>query len=256
MIGLYQFQQFVQFSECLHGVSMKDTTVPFSFSLALHTGEYEALIVENRKLITETFETDVSLHFVVANQTHSDHIHVVTKEETRGWESLESAIADCDALITDRKGVMLGVLTADCVPVLLYDPVRQVVAAVHAGWRGTQKLIVAKTVKRMEEDFGCNSANIYAGIAPAIGKCCYEVGEDVAKHFFYVKEGYEQKGERYMLDLPFINRAQLLDAGVKDMHIEMSGICTACEVDRFFSYRKEEGCTGRFMSLIGIAPSP
>jgi copper oxidase (laccase) domain-containing protein len=91
-----------------------------------------------------------------------------------------------------------------------------------------------------------------AGIAPSIGKCCYEVGIDVAQHFFDIPEGYSKKGEKYMLDLPYINKYQLLEIGLLEENIELSGVCTACEVDAYFSYRKEQGCSGRFMSMIGM----
>jgi copper oxidase (laccase) domain-containing protein len=104
----------------------------------------------------------------------------------------------------------------------------------------------------MKETYGCSPKDILAGIAPSIGRCCYEVGKDVAEHFFATPEGLTQKGDKFMLDLPFINKLQLLSIGIKDENIEMSHICTACEVDRFFSYRKEQGCSGRFMSMIGL----
>jgi len=252
MTYFYHFELLKSYSGCIHAVTMKVDDAPYGFSLALHTGELPECIVANRKLIERLFTKDEKLHFVIANQTHSDNIHIVTESETKGWEEQESAIANCDALITEQKGIMLGVLTADCVPVLLYDPQREVVAAVHAGWKGTKEQIVAKTVRKMQEVFGSEPADIVAGIAPAIGKCCYEVGEEVAEHFLDIPDACEAKGDKYMLDLPYINKYQLLDAGLKAEHIEMSDICTACETAKFFSYRKEEGCSGRFMSLIGM----
>ena len=100
--------------------------------------------------------------------------------------------------------------------------------------------------------YGCEPKNIIAAIAPSIGSCCYEVGEDVTEHFFDIPDGYIQRGKKYMLDLPFINKKQLLDIGLMDENIEMSDVCTACEVDRYFSYRKEQGCSGRFMSIVGM----
>jgi copper oxidase (laccase) domain-containing protein len=104
----------------------------------------------------------------------------------------------------------------------------------------------------MKEVYGSDPKDIIAGIAPSIGSCCYEVGSDVAQHFFDTPEGLSSKGEKYMLDLPHINQQQLLNAGVIAEHIEMSHICTACEVEQFFSYRKEQGCSGRFMSMIAM----
>jgi len=115
-----------------------------------------------------------------------------------------------------------------------------------------KQMIVAKTVLKMKEVYGCNPENIIAGIAPSIGACCYEVGEDVAEHFFGISEGVTKKEDKYMLDLAYINKYQLLRCGLKEENIEMSDICTACEVDKYFSYRKEQGCSGRFMSMIGL----
>jgi len=195
---------------------------------------------------------DENIHFVAASQTHSAHIKVIEQSETKGWKSLGDAVEDCDALITQEKGVVLTILTADCVPVLLYDPRNEVVAAVHAGWKGTEAEIVSKTVSKMQERFGCSVEDMIAAVAPSIGRCCYEVGEDVAKHFFDMPDSYTKKEDKYMLDLPYINKSQLLKAGLSEDNIEMSGICTACEVDDYFSYRKEQGCSGRFMSLIGM----
>jgi len=147
------------------------------------------------------------------------------------------------------------VLTADCVPVLLYDKEKEVIAAVHAGWKGTKAQIVFKTVQKMKEVYGSDPKDIIVGIAPSIGRCCYEVGEEVAQHFFDTPEGFDTKGSKYMLDLPYINEQQLLNASILEENIEMSNICTACEVEHFFSYRREQGCSGRFMSMIGMKDS-
>jgi len=259
MIDYYKFSLLGKYEECLHAVTTKQHLEPFSFSMALHTGEEKNTIVDNRKKFDVMLNRGVlenkKLHYIVANQTHSDHIEVIVKAESKGWESEEDAVTDCDALISNQKGVVLTILTADCVPILLYDAEKKVVAAVHAGWRGTKAKIVAKTVKKMQEVFGCEPQNILAGVAPSIGRCCYEVGEEVAEHFFTDTDSFDVKGEKYMLDLPLINKKQLLDEGLLEKHIEMSGICTACEVERFFSYRKEQGCSGRFMSMIGICSS-
>ncbi len=252
MVDFYRFKQFKDHAGCIHAVTTKRSLEPYVFSLALHTGEDKASIIDNRKKVSSLLDLEQNLQFIVANQTHSDHIHVIVEKETKGWKGLEDAVADCDALITNKKGVVITVLTADCVPVLLYDKEKEVVAAIHAGWKGTEAMIVAKTVEKMIRVYGSDPRDIIAGIAPAIGRCCYEVGEDVAKHFFNEPRSFDVRGEKYMLDLPFINKKQLLDSGLLEEHIEMSDVCTACEVERFFSYRKEQGCSGRFMSMIGL----
>ena len=120
------------------------------------------------------------------------------------------------------------------------------------GDMGTASYLMKGTEIAMRETFGSNPKDIIAGVAPSIGACCYEVGEDVAKHFFDDSLAFDVRGEKYMLDLPYINRQQLLKAGLLVENIELSNICTACNVDNYFSYRKEQGCSGRFMSMIGL----
>jgi YfiH family protein len=234
-----------------HKVTTKDMTHPYDFSLALHTGEKASDIIKNRHLLAKAFDTD-KVDFIVANQTHSDHINIITEQVTQGWEGLLDVIEDCDALITNQRNIVLTILTADCVPILLYDKDKQIIAAIHAGWKGTKAEIVTKTIAKMREVFNTNPKNIIAGIAPSIGQCCYEVGKDVANHFSHIAHAYTAKNNKYMLDLPYINKQQLIKAGVLETHIEMAHICTACKVDIFFSYRQEEGCSGRFMSMIGL----
>lgn len=252
MLDFYTFTHFKTYPSLLHGVSTKSSNHPYKFSLALHTGEDPTTIVANRKLLSDALGTDEALHYIVAKQTHSDHIKVITHKENKGWETLEDAIEDCDALITNVPGIVLNILTADCVPILLYDKEKGVVATIHAGWKGTQSHITLKTVQKMQDVYGCDPKNIIAGIAPSIAACCYEVGKDVAEHFFNVTESFTAVGDKYMLDLPYINKQQLLKAGLHEEQIQMSGVCTACEVTQFFSYRKEKGCSGRFMSMIGL----
>ncbi len=253
MLSFYGFTHFKKYDSLLHAVSTKHQKKPYAFSLALHTGEDAKSIIANRKTLAKQLESSSPLQFTVAHQTHSDHIKIIDKALTHGWERSSDAIEDCDALITNVPHVVLTILTADCVPILLYDPVHNVVAAVHAGWKGSKAQIAKKTVKKMVQTFSSNPTDIKAGIAPSIGVCCYEVGEEVAKHFFDIPHACKHKKEKkYMLDLPYINKQQLLNAGLKEEHIEMSHVCTACNVEHYFSYRKEQGCSGRFMSMIGL----
>ena len=253
MRTLYRFAHLAKRHSVIHAVSKKDPDEPYAFSLALHTGENPGKIIANRKRLARELAVDEELLFVTADQTHSDHIAVIESREMCGWDREEGALRNCDALVTDLTGVALTVLTADCVPILLFDPTAGVIAAVHAGWRGTEKEIVSKTIAVMADRFDSVPADILAGVGPAIGKCCYEVGEDVASHFEACSETFLQReGGRYRLDLPGINREQMLSAGLRPEQIEMSAVCTACNSDTFFSYRGEKGCSGRFMSLIAL----
>ena len=247
--NFYHFHNLEQVKMCHHVVTQKESTQPYSFSLALHTKENPSDIIQNRQQFSKIFPNST---FVVANQTHSANIHIVKEKQALGWHSLDDAIENCDALITNKKNIMLTILTADCVPILLFDPKQKVVAAVHAGWKGTKKEILLKTVKKMQEAFNTNPKDIIAGIAPSIGRCCYEVDWNVAQNFKDIENAYDKKEEKYMLDLPYINKVQLLQAGLNESHIEMSNVCTSCEVENYFSYRKEKGCSGRFMSMIQL----
>ena len=249
MKNFYTFQKLSQEQNMIHFVTQKEQTAPYSFSLALHTKEDPSDIIENREYFNKKFP---NMNFIVANQTHSDNIYIVTEAKTKGWESLETAIENCDALITNQKNIMLTILTADCVPIFLFDKKKHVIACIHAGWRGTEQKIVSKTVKKMQEVFDSNPKDIMAGIAPSIGKCCYEVDWSVTKYFKDIKNAYEKKGDKQMLDLAYINKVQLLNSGLDKKNIESSNICTACEVDNYFSYREEKGCSGRFMSMIAL----
>jgi len=254
MKKFYTFNNLSQHKTCKHFITKKETSEKYSFSLALHTNEDKQDIINNRNKINMLFPT---MQFIVANQTHSDNITIISHQHNSWLTDINNhAIEDSDALITDQKNIMLTILTADCVPILLFDPKKEIVAVIHAGWKGTAQQIAIKTIEKMKENFQSNPQDIIAGVAPSIGKCCYEVDWNVAKNFKDIDNAYDKKGDKYMLDLPHINKIQLLESGLKEDNIELSNICTACEVEEYFSYRKENGCSGRFMSIIGLEKNP
>ncbi len=217
-------------------------------------------------------ETAESL--VTLRQIHSDVVRVFSAPEANAPQA--------DTAISSHAGLFLGIQTADCVPILLVDPPRRVVAAVHAGWRGTLARIAVKTLGRMRLEFGTNPEDVLAALGPAIGSCCYEVGPEVAQAFLgqfahaaewfegpferlssgeepnplpwltMMPPGHEPPPERVQLDLRSANRRQLVDAGMRPRNIAVSALCTACRSDLFFSYRKEGPATGRMMSVVGI----
>ena len=187
-----------------------------------------------------------------AHQVHSDHVAVVTSPAiTR--EDLQGT----DAIVTTLPGLAVAARTADCIPVLLYDPVGRAVAAVHAGWKGTVQSIAAKTVRAMAETFGTRPEDCLAGIGPSIGACCYEVGDDVAGKF---REAFPQFADEVVLeqngtlrlDLWKANRLQLEASGLTPNHIDAAGVCTACHARTFFSYRAEGPTTGRIAAVMAI----
>jgi hypothetical protein len=215
-----------------------------------------------------------NMQLTTMRQFHSDVIRLVSEygeEAARG-----------DALITRAPGPLLGVQTADCVPILLADTRQHAVAAIHAGWRGTLARIAQKTLGRMRLEFGTRPGDVVAALGPAIGGACYEVGPEVAQGFAsqfsragdWFEGPFEQlaHGEeplwlpwltmmppghvppppRVQLDLRAANRWQLEDAGVPEKQIDVSDLCTACRTDLLFSYRREGANTGRLMAVIGI----
>jgi YfiH family protein len=231
-----------------HCISGKSSAEPLGFSLALHTGEIPELVRENRRKVAEYFGPEAC--FVSALQVHGDGIYAVQRQRSLGWKKPDETLR-ADALITRIPGVVLTILTADCVPILLADPVTGAVAAVHAGWKGSALEIVKKTVAELSERYGSDPGNLYAFVGPAIGRCCYEVGEEVAGRFRQIEGAVCEGGRgRPMLDLKRVNHQQLMEAGLPEPSIEVSPYCTACERERFFSYRAEQGCSGRFMSCI------
>ncbi|MDQ7083545.1 MAG: peptidoglycan editing factor PgeF [Sulfurovum sp.] len=234
MFDFYQFDKWAEYEDIYHSVTTKSSNMAYEGSLALHTGETQVDILDNRAKVRRAIDKDQDFSFVLAQQTHRANIVCIRSKAMRGWLSQDDAIVDCDALISNIPHLMLGILTADCVPILLYDTKQKVVASVHAGWKGTRDKILLKTITKMQEIFGCEAKDIRAGIAPAIGQCCYEVGEDVIQYFEDIPQSYVAKAEKYRLNLPYLNQLQLLEVGLEAQHIELSNICTSCEVERFF----------------------
>ncbi len=190
---------------------------------------------------------------VTVNQVHGETIVRAEEPNYKGMRSTEA-----DAIITRERGLAIGVETADCVPVLLVDPLTPAVAAVHAGWRSTVKKIVQKAVVKMQNEFGSNPDRMIAAIGPAIGPECYEVDEPVMgpvrKNFsFWEKIATPRGNGRWSLDLGKLNRIELTQAGLSVNNVYSFGLCTCCMADLFYSFRRE-GPTGRMLSVIMIKP--
>lgn len=167
-------------------------------------------------------------------QVHGNEVRIVDQAGQQGT---------ADGLISDTVGLCVGILTADCVPIFLIDPVHRVVSAVHAGWRGTAAQIAVRASKLMRENFGSDPGQLEAAIGPGIGKCCFEVGPEVAREF-----GPWESEAKTCLDLVRINRSQLELAGVRKIY--ESGLCTMCGTG-FYSFRRERDQAGRMLSFVG-----
>jgi polyphenol oxidase len=241
-------------------------------NLGFTEGDTRENVLENRRRFQSALGA-THLTLVALKQFHSDVVHV-----------FETAPADPrrgDACVTNQSGLLLGVQTADCVPILLVDPRKRAVAAVHAGWRGTLQRVVTKAIGKMQMEFAVKPADLLAALGPAIGGCCYEVGAEVASAFLaqfpdavewfnelrtgdepnplqwlsMMPPGHQPPPKSVRLDLRKANRAQLLAAGLLAKNIFVSDLCTACRRDLLFSYRKEGAQSGRLLSVIGIRPS-
>ena len=210
---------------------------------------------------------------ITLRQIHSDLIHRVNKPPDQQLAG--------DGLLTETPGVLLGVQTADCLPIILVDVKKKAVGIFHAGWRGTVKRIVEKGVGEMGRYFGTLPGDVKAAIGPGIHGCCYEVGAEVrdqfVSQFAYAAElfreskesdpirkkypllflsarppGHSDLPKKVFLDLIEANRRQLIDAGVPTKNIGASPLCTSCRTDLLFSHRKEKGVTGRMMAVVGV----
>ena len=192
-----------------------------------------------------------------ASQVHGDEILSVSAPRGSIFGPGEPVRAD--GLITAERDLYLGVLTADCVPLLLFDPRRSVVGAVHAGWRGTVQGIAHRAVRSMQQTFDCNAADIRVAIGPAVGPCCYVVGEEVVRACLEIDPStrpfLDPASEgRWKMNLSAINLHQLIATGIGRKNVTSFPLCTCCAKDLFFSVRAEGDPTGRQLSLIGLRP--
>ena len=288
-----QFALFQQFPELVHG----SFTRHGGYSVSPHCGLNVSVsnddsfdnVLRNRLLALESLGIG-TYPCATAWMVHSADVLALDGDEWDDWRDdwphrsymigereliwTSRPRRKADAIITQRRGIALAMSSADCAPLLFYDPTCSVIALTHAGWRGTARGIGAATVSVMREQFGCRPEHIYAGIAPTIGACCYEVTEEV-RRLFLGERAFETlpTEERYRnlvrdsavfnvvelagrsslrLDLWETNRNQLLLAGLRPEHIEVSGICTSCQKEHFYSYRAEQGKTGRFPSILAL----
>lgn len=199
----------------------------------------------NKKEICKYLKIDES-HLHTCKQTHSDNIKVVNDNICE---------PDTDALILTSTDKAIFLNFADCTPIILYSEIDNIGAVVHAGWRGTAKQIVQKTVKKMQSEFNVKPENLLALIGPAICKDCFETDRDVFEQIIksvktIPENCFYEKSNKFYVDLKQINKEQLLEIGVKD--IEIADYCTFCNNDLFFSYRKEKGKTARHSAVLKL----
>ena len=251
---------------------------PGELNLGFTTEDDRDTVAQNRRLFTQAVSGDPSTPLVDVHQIHSNLVLLASSADASREKSRSA-----DGLMTNEPGLLLGIRTADCIPILVADRKRHAVAAFHAGWRGTVQRIVESGIGRMRLQFESRPEDLIAAIGPGIGPCCYAVGEEVLSsfesQFAYARElfrevydsdpvrtkypmlfmtqrapGHSSIGPSLHLNLVEANRRQLLAAGLKPRAIHLVGGCTSCHRELFFSHRGSEGHAGRMMSAIGIRP--
>ncbi len=237
-----------------HGFSTrqrKDTfQPPCSFNLSHVSWDPLERVEANRRRLLYALDLQEA-HLATLRQIHSSRVHII-KENPGNWNQLEG-----DALATKLGGIALAVQAADCFPILIADPKRQAVAAVHSGWRGTLAHIFERTVAEMRYEFGSDPGGLLVAVGPGIRACCFEVDSEVAESFDreYSGASLSRRGGsgpgKYLVDMPKALQIQFRDAGIRRQNVHDLGACTRCDAGEFFSYRAEGPRSGRMMAVIG-----
>lgn len=261
-IDLLRYNLLAQHPEITHfttsragGVSIGDYS---SLNLSEYSGDNMNTVAANRQLLCQEIGVQTSQLFIPF-QTHEDRVAVLDNAfQSLSASDQKAFLNGVDALITSTPNICIGVTTADCVPILLYDPVSKVAAVVHAGWRGTVKHLTNKTVALMVSRFHSNPTDIVAVIGPSISPAAFEVGEEVVTEF--TKSGFSDciltNYPKPHIDLWAANRQDLIEAGLRSNNIETSGICTFTHHEQFFSARRLGIQSGRIVTGIVINLSP
>lgn len=255
-LTLWQFSNLAEYPEVLHAISDRNGGVspaPYtSLNLGASTADAPEHVRENRQRLYRALGVPQEEITRVA-LVHGARVAIPED----GDIPAEPELREADAIVTALPRRFALLTYADCIPILLYDPVKRVTGAVHAGWRGTVAAVTQRAIETMQKRFGSDPAEIRAGIGPGIGQCCYAVGSEVIEQ---VQTTFgdaasqlikQREGQTY-LDLLKANEILLRRAGVTPDHIEQAGICTSCTTDRWFSHRAEHGKTGRFVAVIGL----
>jgi YfiH family protein len=225
---------------------------PDELNLGFTTADSPENVGENRCRFVEAVTARRETPLATVRQVHSNVTVGVSGDSVTG----RGAISEADGMITSQAGLLIGIQTADCIPVLVADRRKRVVGAFHAGWRGTVQRIVELGVGRMVREFGSDPADMIAAIGPGIGACCYTVGDEVRKefaaNFSYAAVLFVQNEKELRLNLIEANRRQLLAAGLPAESIATVGGCTGCQSELFYSHRISGGHAGRMMAVIGI----
>lgn len=234
---------FKKYSELIFGFSTKiglNRSAPYYFNMSFSVNDSKSIVESNRKFFFRKLGLNSS-SVASQKQVHEDNVVIINEGNYRG---------ESDAMITHKPNLGLAISSADCPAIFLYDPVNRVIAAVHSGWRGTQKSILVKTLSKLVKDFNSNPIDLIAYIAPSISQKNYEVGEEVASLFGMKYKA--TKGEKYLLDLQSNNKDLMLDFGLQKKNIQVSSLCSYGMKDLFHSYRRDGEKSGRAFGVISL----
>lgn len=257
-----EFPELKQFSFVKHGFSTRlggvSQDVFQTMNLSYSRGDDKVSVTENYKRICKSIGVRVE-DVVFSDQVHDTKIHVAKKENCQGTDYGRRKLTNIDGLITNEKNVVLCTSFADCVPLFFVDEQNKAIGASHSGWRGTVGKIGAKTVARMQEEFGTKPENLYCVIGPSICASCYEVSKDVIDQ---IEENFKEEivkqcvfpkeNGKYQLDLWMLNKSILLEAGVPKEQIVVSNVCTCCNSTLLFSHRASGGKRGNLCGFISL----
>ncbi|MGQ9846429.1 MAG: peptidoglycan editing factor PgeF [Bacteroidales bacterium] len=257
-IAWIEFPILSQFPELVHFSTLRMGGLSNYPQASLNMGfvktDFTLKVIENRRLVADSLDIPLE-NMVFSRQTHSNHIAIVSKEDRgKGVFCKATAIEDNDGYVVLESDICPIVMTADCVPIFLYDPKKHIASVVHSGWRGTVQHIASKAVDIMLAH-GAKTENIVAAIGPSAGKCCYQVGEEVYEKFIHAFGDiafyfFSSSKPPFTLNLWEAIRTSLIRSGINDSHIVQTDLCTMCNPYMFFSSRNNNGVTGRMASGI------
>jgi len=264
MDNLFQFDMLKNIKEITHcyttrlgGVSKEEFS---SLNMGFNRGDIYENVIENYQRVTTTLGLSIE-QLVLSDQVHKDAVMEINEEHLGMGICRESTIKNIDGMMTNKPGIGLTTFYADCVPLFFYDPIHKAIALSHSGWRGTVKKIGLKTLEAMQRKYKTQAKDVLIGIGPAIGKCCYQVSDDVKKEFDLsfnddiigkIVFPSHDDSQKYMLDLKMANQRMFEQAGVKSSNIEVSSLCTSCHEDLFYSHRRMGTSRGSQVAIFAL----
>lgn len=256
-VSYYTITSFEETGLVRHGFSTREGGVSegcySSMNLRFNCDDTQDNVLTNYKIITQTLGMDYK-KLVLSKQVHEDIIHTVTEQDMGNGIISENKFESVDALITDKKGIPMATLFADCVPLFFLDKRLKVAALAHSGWKGTVKRIGQKTIEKMKKDYGSRAEDILTAIGPSIQECHFEVGDDVAEVFVkeFGSDTAVKYGGKYHVNMQKAIEKQFIESGIPAENIDNSGICTYCSSELLFSHRKTNGKRGNLGAFIEL----